>query len=545
MTTFEQESTADDAGDLCSLAEAVCNGTIATAQYERLNALLAADENAARYYATYLRMHGLLLWHWRDADVSPDSSPGLPIVVETSPLPVAATSLFTNLFSPGSYMFSYALAVFIVGIGLLIGWSCHVPLNQEVAAKGQHPAAIIPIPTTEHESTFVGQITGMADCRWADPKTATVCYAYVPLGRKYSLASGLMEITYDMGARVIMQGPCTYQVESGRSGFLTVGRLTARVEKKGEAERQKAESSSGDSTPLFSVRTPTATVSDLGTEFGVEVNKSGICRTHVYQGKVELRAVGEDSKAIVLMANESARADFGKDGVVAVVRQAGQKSALVREMPKPVAIAVFNTGIGLMEGEPDQHWQVVARSDDPTFKPRPAMVRGPSFDALQNDPAGSQWISLVAGEIKFPEDVIYTFRTSFNLKGMQPSTATLRGKFMADDKIAAIRLNGRNIPAPVQYAGSPFIYWTQFRIAAGFVEGINVLEFDVLNADPYKSPMDHHPTSSHMRCRVELEGFASPDLRLSGDWDANDKSQTPSAENKTTATRPKITKRAD
>ena len=31
-----------------------------------LNALLPADEEAALCYATYLRMHGLLLWRWRD-----------------------------------------------------------------------------------------------------------------------------------------------------------------------------------------------------------------------------------------------------------------------------------------------------------------------------------------------------------------------------------------------------------------------------------------------------------------------------------------------
>ena len=74
MILPEEGSTAGGGEELCSLAEAVCNGTITAAQYERLNALLSADEDAARFYATYVRMHGLLLWHWRDADVSPDSS---------------------------------------------------------------------------------------------------------------------------------------------------------------------------------------------------------------------------------------------------------------------------------------------------------------------------------------------------------------------------------------------------------------------------------------------------------------------------------------
>ena len=29
------------------------------------------------------------------------------------------------------------------------------------------------------------------------------------LGRRYDLGSGFLEITYDSGARVILQGPCT------------------------------------------------------------------------------------------------------------------------------------------------------------------------------------------------------------------------------------------------------------------------------------------------------------------------------------------------
>ena len=47
-----------------------------------------------------------------------------------------------------------------------------------------------------------------------------------------------MEITYQTGAKVILQGPCTYEVDSARGGFLSLGKLTARVEmKKGSGVR--------------------------------------------------------------------------------------------------------------------------------------------------------------------------------------------------------------------------------------------------------------------------------------------------------------------
>jgi len=35
-----------------------------------------------------------------------------------------------------------------------------------------------------------------------------------PPGRKYELDAGLMEISYASGAKVILQGPCRYEVDS-------------------------------------------------------------------------------------------------------------------------------------------------------------------------------------------------------------------------------------------------------------------------------------------------------------------------------------------
>ena len=64
----------------------------------------------------------------------------------------------------------------------------------------------------------------MVDCKWNGGSR-------VSLGQKFDLASGLMEITYDTGAKVILQGPVTYSVEAN-GGYLAVGKLTGKLEKK-------------------------------------------------------------------------------------------------------------------------------------------------------------------------------------------------------------------------------------------------------------------------------------------------------------------------
>jgi hypothetical protein len=98
---------------------------------------------------------------------------------------------------------------------------------------------------------------------------------------------------------------------------LQVGKLTARVEK--DASRSEAKEAtvprssfavSKSSSALFAIRTPTAVVTDLGTEFGVEVDEKGKTVSHVFRGVVNVRTIcgkGSLSAAeLTLHANESA-----------------------------------------------------------------------------------------------------------------------------------------------------------------------------------------------------------------------------------------------
>lgn len=246
---------------------------------------------------------------------------------------------------------AYLVATVVLGIGLLIGTVTHVSQSVLVAHKSVPLSS--PLPSLP---SFVGRITGIVDCRWADPNTAVPGPVAVPLGRKYALASGLLEITYDTGAKVILQGPCTYEVESRDGGYLSVGKLTARVEKKAEGRGRKAEetmaivnnrSEIGDrnstlrppTSALFFVRTPTAIVTDLGTEFGVEVDTLGNTTSHVFRGLVNVQLAACDNKdesaSRVLHENESVRVEQS-DGKHAILLSASAKStAFVRTLAKP------------------------------------------------------------------------------------------------------------------------------------------------------------------------------------------------------------------
>ena len=179
--------------------------------------------------------------------------------------------------------------------------------------------------------------------------------------------------------------------------------------------------------------------------------------------------------------------------------------AFARQMPARVRNELFNTGIGLKEGDPDPHWQLVARSDDRNFKPRPAIVtRGWMDSSLSDNPDQSQWISLAGDLPDIPDDVTFTFRTTFDLAGTMPGTAVLNGQFAVDNHVRAIRLNGRDLPVPEHGYDPSRCFWNRFEITDGFVPGRNVLEIDVFNGDERSTPQ----TVSPMALLAEFAGSA-------------------------------------
>ena len=233
-----------------------------------------------------------------------------------------------DFFSSG-WPVAYFIAAAVLGIGLLIGAFTYVSRPEEVVHKDQSPPGY-ETPSSPKAET-VGRITGMADCKWPDLQADATVGDRVELGRTFTLASGLMEITYDTGAKVLLQGPVSYNVESFNGGFISLGKLA------GEASTESARG--------LTIRTPTATVVDLGTEFGVEVGRDGHTVSRVYRGSVQLRALSRngtaDGDAKVLRENESARVDLrgeraivsspsGKpvDFVRSILRSSGQARVL-------------------------------------------------------------------------------------------------------------------------------------------------------------------------------------------------------------------------
>ena len=92
-------------------------------------------------------------------------------------------------------------------------------------------------------------------------------------GQRWNLVSGLAEITFRSGAKIILNAPARFSVTSSMAANLQVGKLTAKVPHVATG---------------FTVSTPAGNVVDLGTEFGVEVTSDRKLDVQVFVGEVKV-----------------------------------------------------------------------------------------------------------------------------------------------------------------------------------------------------------------------------------------------------------------
>ena len=163
-------------------------------------------------------------------------------------------------------------------------------------------------------------------------------------------------------------------------------------------------------------------------------------------------------------------------GGVILISLAVGSTAQAASIPGLFTTGVDNFGIALGDGASDPHYSIVSPSG-PGIVVSQSNIPG---DWLSNS-SSSRWIwQQFDGQ---PTNVTRTFRTTFDLTGLNPSTASIAGTWAADNFLDQILINGVSIGTiPNNPAGSNFISFSPFNINSGFQAGINTLDFVVRDA---------------------------------------------------------------
>jgi len=308
---------ADPFDELGLLTAALCDGEITPDQATRLEQLANQSSRSREFFLRYVQLHGELYWETA-VSAGRDRPPELePFLAATScgaelaeaAKPAGATS------KPMRLRFAWITAVATVILAALLG-----------VASYRH---WLWKPQPLSEPALVARVARTFETKWSDGE-AKLEGTDLLAGRQLNLREGLAEIRFQSGALAILEGPAAFELASRDEGFLQAGRLTASVP---------------GGAPGFRVRTPSATIVDRGTEFGVVVEEGGGIEVHVFAGAVEVQpkaGPGGESAQHQVHAGQAVRVLAAGAGTVPKIdRIAFDSSDFIRSLPVPGSVAGF------------------------------------------------------------------------------------------------------------------------------------------------------------------------------------------------------------
>jgi hypothetical protein len=239
---------------LQTLFDAACEETLTESQTLELVEALRGDEQLRRRFYRYCCLHVQL--HFALRGKRAESI--FPFAIrKNSAAPVLG---FLGELNQGAASF----AVNHIWLTLFLAFS--------ILGASLYGIAVWMMPP--RQAPLVATLNEIEACHWAEGGVKASAGS-LPLraGQLLELKSGLAEVAYYNGTKVLIEGPLKFEVRGESEGFLHAGRLTARAD---------TLSSRG-----FTISTSSARFVDRGTEFGVVVGDRGRASVAVFSGEVD------------------------------------------------------------------------------------------------------------------------------------------------------------------------------------------------------------------------------------------------------------------
>lgn len=190
-------------------------------------------------------------------------------------LPIIAGYVLSQAYGSRPLRWSVAAGFAVAGLlaVLMIFGPGAQPTGEELAG---------PAPALAPQPAVVATLTDQHNARWghAAPQLGQPLRS----GRRLVLTEGFAEIRTQRGAVAMLEAPCTVElIDSPNALRLHRGKLVGSC---------LTASSKG-----FIVKTDQADITDIGTEFGVEVSVGGLTHLQVFRGEVRADAIGQDGRA--------------------------------------------------------------------------------------------------------------------------------------------------------------------------------------------------------------------------------------------------------
>jgi hypothetical protein len=218
------------------------------------------------------------------------------------------------------------------------------------------------------ESATLGRITRSLNAEWAS-------HPHEPgdwIGPgTFRLTAGSVEITFDCGATVLIEGNSTLTLSSPTRARLESGKATVDIPAQARG---------------FVLETPSTLLSQHNSRFGVAVDGDGSAEVHVLQGRVELNGKWGDLSSLMLGKNKPVRVN--RQGILLAGERYRADQFPVRPPPGPELLPAWYL-----------HWSFdTAATTRDTFRdsgPRPPQM--PTFPAEVRLTGTQASVSLIPG----------------------------------------------------------------------------------------------------------------------------------------------------
>ena len=276
---------------LIVLLDAFLDGVLTPDEKLELERMLLESDAARREFWDRASLHG---WTHAAAKLNYGAKPAAEVARDRRELRgVAIESFISWLTRVSRFGWKAALTGSACGAAIML-WLGIRALQPQVA-DDDTADMVAAAPELVANTNFVATLTRGTAVVWeGDTNVVEIGSALAP--RWLHLKSGAVQIEFYSGARVILEGPASLELVSQGEARLDYGKLSARVPEPAHG---------------FRVYTPDVTVTDLGTEFGLNLQKAQPVKLEVFEGQVQF-AMDATNRPRVLNAG---------DGVKVTLRQ--------------------------------------------------------------------------------------------------------------------------------------------------------------------------------------------------------------------------------
>ena len=397
------------------LLSALMEGELTDADRAALDDILRAESEARQFYARYLFVHAALTWKQRGANAlpadplpaadfaapqaaaaAPESiaeDPRRATTAPSQPLVTAGRSWKGLLRDFSEQPLAAAILVLTLVSGALLIWQLSTTRPQPVVQRPTMPDAM--------SEVVIARVTHSVDASW-EMATPPVDGRGLLSGQKLALSSGLVEIAFESGASVILEGPAELILggEKPQASDKPSQHHNACKLRQGKLVANVPPSAHG-----FTVITPSMKIVDLGTEFGAAVtrDKLAISRTEVqvFEGKVAIEQIpaAADKPKPPLAGRQPHILESGEavtsDGSGPLQATNAKPARFVRELPSRPRLEALPTWPNDSPLKPGDIVAVTFKSMkvlkiDPETGEQQLLMQGRPYDSGQND-HGVSW----------------------------------------------------------------------------------------------------------------------------------------------------------